>query len=185
MRPPKPWWQLTRIKHRDAIALCVLSAALLLAGELAVGILREIYAQYLEPVQSDPALFLFRAILAAFAFTTAFGAVLVLLGGWYFMQGKVGRGRFLVGLGVGLTSLLLVSRIAYATLVFGTPMAYLIPLATSLTGVGLLAGAVAHTLMGQYALLAKKRMAVVWRRWRRARGPRRRGARRGRSARFG
>ena len=108
MRPPKPWWQLTRIKHRDAIALCVLSAALLL-----------------------------------------------------------------------------VSRIAYATLVFGTPMAYLIPLATSLTGVGLLAGAVAHTLMGQYALLAKKRMAVVWRRWRRARGPRRRGARRGRSARFG
>src|SRR2546426_4389994 len=169
MRPPRPWWQMRRIKHRDAVALCVLSAAFLLAGELTVPFLAQIYTQYLEPVQRDPALLALRLVLIVLAYTTAFGAVLVLFGGWYFMRGAIPRGRFLVGLGIGLTSLLLVSRLAYATLAYGTPLAYLVPLATSFTGAGILFGVAAHTVMGQYALLVKKRAARAWRRWGRAR----------------
>ena len=167
MRRPRPWWQLRRVKHRDAVALCVLSAGLLLAGELMVPVLGEIYARYLLPARQDSLLFVFRILLAGLAFTTALGAVLVLSGGWAFMVGRVGRGRFLVGLGIGLTSITFVSKLAYATLVYGTPLAFLVPLATSLTGLGLLAGLAAHTTMGQYALLMKKRAARAWRRWRR------------------
>ncbi|HEV8595511.1 MAG TPA: hypothetical protein VGR51_08285, partial [Thermoplasmata archaeon] len=68
-------------------------------------------------------------------------------------------------------SLTLVSKLAYATLVYGTPLAYLVPLATSLTGIGMLFGVGAHTAMGQYALLIKKRVRTMWRRWRRAHQP--------------
>lgn len=169
MATPRPWWRARRIKHRDAAALCVLSSALLLAGELTVPVLHEVYAKYLLPASSDPVLLAFRTILAAFAFTTTFGAILVLVGGWYFIQGRIPRGRFLVGLGVGLTSLSLVSKLSYYTLVYGTPLAYLVPLATSLTGVGILVGIAAHVSMGRYALYVKKRVAVAMRRWRRTR----------------
>jgi hypothetical protein len=171
MARARSWWELRRIKHRDAVVLCVLSASFLFAGEMTVPILSEIYVKYLEPVQGNPVLLLVRTMLASFAFTTALGAVLVLVGGWYFMQGRLPRGRFLVGLGIGLTSLTLVSKLAYATLVYGTPLAYLVPLATSLTGIGMLFGVGAHTAMGQYALLIKKRVRTMWRRWRRAHQP--------------
>ena len=154
--------------HRDAVALCVLSAAFLFAGELTVPVLQELYFQYLQPIQGDPIQLAFRTLLVAFAFTTALGAILVLLGGWYFMQNRVGRGRFLVGLGIGLTAVSLANKVAYATLVYGTPLAFLLPLATSLTGLGILLGVIAHVFMGQYALLMKRRMRVVWRRWRRS-----------------
>lgn len=167
----RSWWQMRRIKHRDAVVLCVLSAAFLLGGELAVPGLGRIYEEHLRPAAGDPLLLAVRALLVLFAFTTAFGAVLVLAGGWFFMQGRIGRGRFLVGLGVGLTSLSLLSKLAYAVLVYGTPLAYLVPLATSLTGVGMILGVAAHTAMSQYALLVKKRAARLWRRWRRARRP--------------
>jgi hypothetical protein len=169
-RAPASWWKARRVKHRDAVILCVLSSAFLFAGELTnQPALRTIFSQYLAPYVDQPAVFVLNALLAGFAFTTAFGAVLVLLGGWYFLRGKVPRGRFLVGLGVGLTSLTLANRIAYAWLVQGTPLAYLSPLATSPTGIGILIGVVAHTLMGQYALLLKRHARQAWRRWRRAR----------------
>lgn len=173
MTAARAWWQRGRVKHRDAVLLCILSAAFLLAGELATSALRDIFDQYLAPVLSDPPQFLLRAILVVLAFTTSFGAVLVLLGGWSFLHGRIGQGRFLVGLGVGITSLILVSRLAYQTLVSGTPLTYLVPLATSLTGLGILFGVAAHTVMGQYALILKRRAAAVWRRWRRAHRPRR------------
>jgi hypothetical protein len=184
MRRERSWWDRKRIKHRDAVVLCILSAAFLFAGELTVPVLQDVFVEYLLPVANDPVLLTVRALLATFAFTTAFGAVLVLVGGWYFMQGRVGRGRFLVGLGIGLTSLSLVSKLAYATLVYGTPLAFLVPLATSLTGIGMLFGVGAHTAMSQYALLVKKRAARLWRRWRRSRRPARR-THRGTQARVG
>jgi len=185
MARARSWWEQRRIKHRDAVVLCILSSAFLLAGELTVPVLQEVFLRYLLPVASNPLLLAFRALLAALAFTTALGAILVLVGGWYFMQGRVGRGRFLVGLGIGFTSLSLVSKLAYYTLVYGTPLAFLVPLATSLSGVGVLLGVGAHTSMSQYALLVKKRAARVWRRWRRrARRPTR-SARRSSHARTG
>ena len=177
MRRPRPWWQMRRIKHRDAVALCVVSAAFFLAGELSVPVLSHIYTQYLEPVRNDTPILFLRLALVPLAYTTAFGAILVLFGGWYFMRGAIPRGRFLVGLGVGLTSLLLISRIAYATLAYGTPLAYLVPLATSLTGLGILFGVAAHMSMAQYALLMKRRAALALRRWRRARRVRAAGTR--------
>jgi len=172
MATEKTWWRMRRVKHRDGVALCVLSSALLLAGELTtteVGSLRWIYGQYLSTSVANPPLFVFQAVLALFAFTTAFGAILVSLGGWYFLIGRVGRGRFFVGFGVGFTSLTILSKIAYSMLVTGNPVTYFIPLATTLTGLGVLCGAAGHIVMGQYALLLKKHAKRVWRRWRRSR----------------
>lgn len=171
MTSPRAWWQRRRVKHRDAVALCVLSAAFLLAGELTVPILREVYTDQLAPFLDRPVEFVLRAALALFAFTTAFGAVLVLVGGWYFLTGRVPRGRFLVGLGLGLTGLSLASKVAYWTLVSGSPIPYLATLASTLTGIGVIIGVVAHTVMGQYALLVKKRVRTLLRRRRRSRRP--------------
>ena len=171
MASNRSWWRQRRVKHRDAVALCVLSSALLLAGELTTSALGFIYTSYLEPEIGNPPFFALRTFLAVLAFTTAFGAILVLAGGWYFLLGRVSRGRFLVGFGVGFTSLTILSKVAYAVLVSGTPLAFFIPLATTLTGLGILVGAVAHTVMGQYALLLKKHARNALRRWRRARRP--------------
>lgn len=182
----KSWRKARRIKHRDAVGLCILSSALLFAGELAGPAnpaLREIYESYLAPYLDRPAQLVLNGVLIVFAFTTAFGAVLVLFGGWYFLHGRIPRGRFLVGLGVGLTSLGLLNRLAYATLVYGSPLAFLVPLATTLTGLGILVGVVAHALMGQYALLLKRHAYLAWRRWRRARRAARRAVRPRRHAR--
>jgi len=172
MAAARTWWRMRRVKHRDGVALCVFSSALLLAGELTsteVGSLRWIYREYLSASVMNPLVFVFQAVLALLAFTTAFGAILVSLGGWYFLIGRVARGRFLVGFGVGFTSLTILSKIAYSMLVTGSPLTYFIPLATTLTGLGILVGAAAHVVMGQYALLLKKHAKRVWRRWRRAR----------------
>ena len=158
-----------KIKHRDAVALSTLSASLLLAGEFANPVLVDIYDRFLAPVANDPTLLVLRSVLAVFAFTTSFGVVLVLFGGWFFLQGRIPRGRMLIGLGVGLTSLSLFSRLAYAVLVYNTPLPFLLPLATTFTGLGILCGVMAHTLMGQYALLLKKHARAMWRRWRRTR----------------
>jgi len=113
------WWRKRRAKNRDAVVLCVLSAGFLLAGELLVPVLQEVYSLYIEPVLGDPLLLTVRALLVLFAFTTSLGAFLVMTGGWYFIRHVVQRGRFLVGLGValwglhmGLTQGLLASLIA-------------------------------------------------------------------------
>src|SRR3989449_3747038 len=172
MATEKTWWRMRRWKRGDGVALCVLPSAPLLAGELPtteVGSLRWICGQYLSTSVANPPLFVFQAVLALFAFTTAFGAILVSLGGWYFLIGRVGRGRFFVGFGVGFTSLTILSKIAYSMLVTGNPVTYFIPLATTLTGLGVLCGAAGHIVMGQYALLLKKHAKRVWRRWPRSR----------------
>ncbi len=169
MTSRRAWWQRRRVKHRDAVVLCVLSSAFLLAGELTAPLLRDIWAKHLTPYLVNPPEFVLRATLALFAFTTAFGAVLVLTGGWFFLRGNIPRGRFLVGLGVGVTGLSLVSKLAYWTLVSGAPWTYLWTLASTLTGIGVLLGVGAHMAMGRYALVLKKRVGAVWRRWRRPR----------------
>jgi hypothetical protein len=165
MADSRPWWR-KRVKHRDAVALCVLSSSFLMAGELMVPVLQQVYLQYLEPVLGDPLLLTFRGLLVVFAFTTSLGAVLVLIGGWYFMQGRIPRGRFLVGFGVGLTSLSLANKLSFYTLAYGTPLAFLVPLATSLTGVGILFGFTAHLLMGRYGQIMRKRVISALRLWR-------------------
>ena len=163
------WWRKRRAKNRDAVVLCVLSASFLLAGELLVPVLQEVYSLYIEPVLGDPLLLTVRALLVLFAFTTSLGAFLVMTGGWYFIRHVVPRGRFLVGLGVGLTSLSLVNKLSYYTLVYGTPLAYLLPLATSLTGVGIVFGFTAHVLMGRFGQVVRRRVISAWRERRRAR----------------
>ena len=163
------WWERRKAKNQDAVALCVLSSAFLLAGELVVPVLQQVYAAYIEPVLGDPLLLLFRALLVVFAFTTSLGAILVNLGGFFFLRGKVPRGRFFVGLGVGLTSLSLANKLSYYTLVYGTPLAFLVPLATSLTGVGIIVGFAAHIIMGRYGQGVRNRLAARLRAWREAR----------------
>jgi len=168
MAAERAWWRMRRVKHRDAVVLCVLSSALLLAGQPPPGLVG-IYTRYLQPIQGNLPLLALYAVLSVFAFTTTFGAILVLVGGWYFLMGKVSRGRFLVGFGVGFTSLTVISRVAYSVLIGSTPLDFFLPLATTITGLGILVGTIAHTVMGQYALLLKRHAQTVWRRWRRAR----------------
>jgi hypothetical protein len=167
---PRSWWRMRQIRHRDAVALAVLSASLLLAGELANQDIQSVYQRYIVPsgALNNLGLLILVVALVILGFTTYFGGVFVLLGGLHFSWGRVSRGRFLVGLGIGVSLIGLLSRLAQAVLVVGTPLAAIVPYTTSLTGLGILCGFVSHTLMAQYAILLKKHAKRVWRRWRKA-----------------
>ena len=171
------WWRLRQIRHRDAVALCVISAACLLAGELANQHIPGVYEKYIleRGALTNPGLLVLVVLLVILGFTTYFGGIFVLLGGLHFSWGRVGRGRFLVGLGVGVSLLGLMSRLARSVL--ENSLDEIIPLTTSLTGIGILLGIGSHSLMGQYALMLKKHARRVWRRWRKARDPERRSSR--------
>lgn len=168
---PRSWWRIRQVRHRDAVALAVASSSCLLAGELVSQDIQTLYFRYLAPLEGEPALFLLNLVLVILAFTTAFGGILVLLGGLHFLWGRVGRGRFLVGLGLGLSALSLMSRVAYSILTTGSPVAAVFPDKGGLTVVGILFGIASHSLMGQYALMLKKHAKRAWRRWRKAQPP--------------
>src|SRR5437867_6159454 len=157
MAEPRSWWRMRRIKHRDAAVLSVLAAAFLLAGELANDDIRVLYRQYIveSGVVNNAAILVVVVALIVLGFTTYFGGIFVLLGGVHFSWGRVSRGRFLVGLGIGVSLLGFVGRLARATLA-DTAVLELITIASSLTGLGLLSGLASHSLMSQYALLLKK-----------------------------
>ncbi len=157
--------------------LSVLSAACLLAGEVADQHILLIYQDYLSPYTTEPALFLSNLVLVIFAYTTYFGGILVLLGGIHFSWGRVDRGRFLVSFGIGISFLGLLKQVATAILVQGTPTNVFLSLTASLTGLGILLGFMSHILMGEYALMLKKHAKTMWRRWRRSRRSSRRGTR--------
>jgi hypothetical protein len=166
-----------KIRHRDTVALSVLSAAFLLAGEIANQDIAGIYATYLRGHLGEPLIFSVNLLLVILAFTTYFGGILVLLGGIHFSWGRIDRGRFLVSLGVGISLLGLLKGLALGFLLAGTPAPVVGAFTTSLTGVGLLLGVASHTLMGRYALMIKKHARTILRRWRRARRPMRRSVR--------
>lgn len=169
MAKVKSWWRLKQVRHRDGVALCSVSASFLLAGEFS-GQVQSIYQQYLAPVQGEPLVFALNLVLTFLAFTTYFGGLLVLFGGVCFLWGKVGRGRFIMSLGIGLSLLGLVRQLSYYTLYYGTPAAFF-SIQTPFTAFGLLTGVASYVLMGEYALMLKKHARRVYRRWRRAKRP--------------
>lgn len=172
MAKVRSWWRRKKIYHRDAVLLSVASSACLLAGELVYqGGLPWIYASYLAPVANEPLVFLANLLLSLLAFTSVFGGILVLMGGVNFLWGKVGRGRFLLGLGVGLSALGLIRLAAYYTLTLGSPLILLSVETTSLIGIGVLTGVASDILMGEYALMLKKHARSAWKQWRDARRP--------------
>lgn len=173
----RSWWRLRQLKHRDAVVLAILSSALLLAGEVANSNISSLYGKYIAPNLTNPPLLFVLVALTILGFTTYFGGIFVLLGGLHFSWGRVARGRFLTGLGLGISLLGLVGRLARATLTFGTPVSEILPYTETLTGLGILLGVASHGLMGQYALMLKKHARRVWRRWRKTRRPKRRSAR--------
>src|SRR6267143_1652276 len=174
------WWRLRQIRHRDAVALCVISAACLLAGELANQHIPGVYEKYIleRGALTNPGLLVLVVLLVILGFTTYFGGIFVLLGGLHFSWGRVGRGRFLMGLGLGVSLLGLIGRLSRTILTtgkpFGDPLIALLAVATGLTGLGVVLGIGSHTLMGNYALMLKKHAKRMWRRWRKARRPSRR-----------
>ncbi|HTD81472.1 MAG TPA: hypothetical protein VK723_04910 [Thermoplasmata archaeon] len=171
MAAKKSWWRARRIKHRDTVVLAVLAASLLLAGEFVNNDIPHLIQTYImEPpgVASNAPLIVVIIALVILGFTTYFGGIFVLLGGMHFSWGRVGRGRFLVGLGIGMSLLGFVGRMARATL-DDRPVLELITIASSLTGLGLLFGLASHSLMSQYALMLKKHGRNVFQRWRRSR----------------
>lgn len=173
MARARSWWRMRQVRHRDAVVLSVLSSAFLLAGELANNDIPALYQTYIigRGALSNPAFLVFVVALIILGFTTYFGGIFVLLGGLHFSWGRVSRGRFLVGLGIGVSFLGLIGRLARATLTTGTPLSELVPLTTTLTGLGILFGLGSHTLMSQYALMLKKHAKRVWRRWRKTHRP--------------
>ena len=179
MAKARSWWRLRQVRHRDAVALSVLSSSCLLAGELANQDIRILYERYIleSGALNNPAFLVLVVALIILGFTTYFGGIFVLLGGIHFSWGRVKRGRFLVGLGVGVSLLGLIGRLARAVLTTGTPLTEILPLTTSLTGLGILLGIGSHSLMGQYALMLKKHAKRVWRRWRKTHRPARRSSR--------
>src|SRR5205807_298535 len=92
---------------------------------------------------------------------------------------RVGRGRFLTGLGLGVSLLGLVGKLSRTILAigratgkpFGDPVVALLAVSVGLTGPGILLGIGSHTLMGHYALMLKKHAKRIWRRWRKSRRP--------------
>ncbi len=171
MAKARSWWSLRKLRHRDAVILSMLSSACLLAGELVNQDIRGAYDLYLQPVVGNPPVFVFTLILTILAFTTYFGGIFVLLGGLHFSWGRVGRGRFLVGLGLGISVIGLVSRLARATLTPGGLDVEIRQFTATITGIGVLLGIGSHMLMGQYALMLKKHAKKAWRRWRRTNRP--------------
>jgi hypothetical protein len=165
MAKVKSWWRLKQVRHRDAVVLSVLSASLLLAGDFTA--IQALYVSYLAPVSGQPVRFGINLLLTVLAYTTTFGGVLVLLGGLYFSWGRIGRGRFLMSLGIGL-SLLGLARQSALYILVNNPVA-LFQAYTGLAGIGLLIGVGSYTLMGEYALMLKKHAKRIYRRWRRAR----------------
>ena len=165
----KSWWRTKRIYHRDAVALSVVSAALLLAGQLPLQ--QGLYDEYLRPVVHEPFVFLFDVILLLLAYTSYYGGILVLLGGINFLWGQAGRGRFLLSLGLGIGSIGLLKQVALAILTSGSAARVIVDFSTSLTGLGLIVGCASYVLMHEYALLLKKHARSKWRAWRRARRP--------------
>ncbi len=181
-RPPHPmprvksWWRKKKIRHRDAVILSVVSSSLLLAGQLPVQ--EGIYDEYLLPLSGQPLLFMLNTILVALAFMSYFAGILVLVGGINFLWGKIGRGRFLVSLGVGLSTLALMKQFALSILITGSPAAVIVYFVTTFTGLGLLVGFASYALMHEYALMLKKHARSMWRQWRSRRSkPSRRRAR--------
>ena len=179
MAKARSWWRLRQVRHRDAVALSVLSSSCLLAGELANQDISTLYERYIleSGALNNPAFLVLVVALIILGFTTYFGGIFVLLGGLHFSWGRVNRGRFLVGLGIGVSLLGLIGRLARAVLTTGTPLTEILPLTTSLTGLGILLGIGSHSLMGQYALMLKKHAKRVWRRWRKTHRPARRSSR--------
>ncbi len=170
MAKAKTWWRRKKIYHRDAVILASLSSALLLAGQ--VPNQEQLYAEYLLPFADQPLVFFLNAMLLVLAFMSYFAGILVLMGGVNFLWGQVGRGRFLLSLGVGLSLISLLKLLALSVLTTGSPVEVVAYFMTSLVGLGLITGFASYALMHEYALLLKKHARNMWRQWRRARRPR-------------
>lgn len=168
----KTWWRRKKVYHRDAVILSSASSACLLAGELVFqGGLPMVYNTYLAPVENQPLLFVINLLLAILAYTTVFGGILVLLGGINFLWGKSGRGKFLLGLGVGFGAIGLARLAAYYTLTLGSPLILFSVETSSLVGFGILFGVASDIMMGEYALMMKKHARSMWRQWRQTKRP--------------
>jgi hypothetical protein len=190
MAKDKSWWRLRQIRHRDAVILAVLAAACLLGGQLTDNVanctalgsqpcsIKGIYQDYIVPYLNNPPILVVLIALALLGFTTYFGGIFVLLGGLHFSWGRIGRGRFLMGLGLGVSLLGLIGRLSRTILTsgkpFGDPFLALLAVTATLSGLGILLGIASHTLMGEYALMLKKHAKKAFRRWRKSRRPARR-----------
>lgn len=170
MAKVKTWWRLKKVRHRDAVVLSVLSSALLLAGQIPNQY--TLYKTYLLPVSGEPAVFVFNVVLLVLGYMSYFAGILVLEGGINFLWGQVSRGRFLLSLGVGLSLVGLLNKVAFFVLTTGSPLAAVSYFTTSLVGLGLITGFASYALMHEYALMLKKHARSMWRQWRRARRPR-------------
>src|SRR5437867_11819090 len=125
------WWRRRSTPHRNALILAPPSAACLLGGQVTDNAtqcasppcsISGIYEDYVAPYLNNPPVLVVLILLALLGFTTYFGGIFVLLGGLHFSWGRAGRGRFLLGLGLGVSLLGLVARLSRTLLTTGRPL---------------------------------------------------------------
>ncbi len=151
-----------RVRNLDGVVLAAAAAGLLFTGELTNPVLRTLIAKYVGE-QPNPILAAGALVLVFFAFTSAFGALLALVAAALFAQNEVPRGRFFLGLGVGLSVLGLLSKAALSVL--SLDPAFVAWYAQTVTGFGVLVGISTQLVMSHHAMALKKR----WRKLRRLR----------------
>ena len=146
--------RLRKVRNRDGVLLCAATSILLFVGELTNAVLKTVIN---ETVETQPnALFAAGALILVFlAYTSAFGAFLAIVAGVLFAHNHVPRGRFFLGLGVGFSLIGLISKFSLSALQGNWN--FILWLATTFTGSGVLCGVVAQIVMGHHAMALKKR----------------------------
>jgi len=153
-RMPGPRFRPHRMRNRDGVVLAVATAVLLIVGEITNPVLRNYIARYVA-LQANPLLAAGALALVFVAYTPAFGSILALVAAGLFSKNEVSRGRYFLGLGIGLSLLGLISRVALAVL--SEDPGVVVWLATTATGLGVLLGVSAQIVMGSHAMALKKR----------------------------
>ena len=146
------------MRNLDGVVLAVGTAGFLLLGEITNPVLRTLIAEYVVQ-QANPVLAAGAIALVFVAYTPAFGSLLALVAGLLFAQNEVPRGRFFLGLGIGLSLIGLLSKIALAVL--SENLSVVAWLATTATGLGVLFGVSAQLVMGSHAMALKKRWRKI------------------------
>jgi len=155
---PRPGRRFPRIRNRDGVVMAISAAALLLGSELTNPVLRTLIDQYVGQ-QQNPVLAAGSIALVFLAYTSAFGSLLALVAAALFAQNEVPRGRFFLGLGVGLSVIGLTSKIALSLL--SENLSVVAWLATTATGLGVLLGISTQIVMGSHAMALKKRWRTL------------------------
>lgn len=147
--------RLRRIRNLDGVILSIAASLFLFLGELSNPLLRTYIEKYVTN-QPNVAFEAIALVLVVLGYTSAFGSFLALVTAILFSRNEISRGRFFLGLGIGLSLIGLISKLSAAIL--AADPSFLIWLGGTLTGLGVLTGIATQIVMGHHAMELKKRL---------------------------